>query len=118
VLPLLLLGVPITQQPVPVESLRYTYRGGSRPERWVGQGDCFSVAVAQPVSLSDFVYAFYTSPVFRIVGSAVAASRNRETGTLSMGRAFRWLMGFHVLYSRILLSVAKRGLMARKHAQG
>jgi hypothetical protein len=166
----------ITQQPVPEDSLLNTYRGGSRPERWVGQGDCFSVAVAQPVSLSDFVYAFYTSPVFRIerailrilagapstdaeargvadgsgssfaiwragertttqllmcdrfektrswfqvasmeggetllrFGSAVAASRNRETGALSVGRGFSWLMAFHVLYSRVLLGAARR----------
>lgn len=161
---------------MPKESLLNTYRGGPHPERWVGQGDCFSVAVAQPVSLGDFVYAFYTSPVFRIerailrilagapstdaeargvadgsgssfaiwrlgertttqllmcdrfektrswfqvapmegggtllrFGSAVAASRNRETGALSVGRGFRWLMGFHVVYSRVLLGAAGR----------
>jgi hypothetical protein len=142
----------------------------------VGQGDCFAVQVAQAVSLNDFVYAFYTSSVFRIeravlrmlaeapstdaeargvadgsgssfaiwrvgertatqllmcdrfektrswfqvvpmegggtllrFGSAVAASRNRETGALSVGRGFRWLMGFHVLYSRVLLGAARR----------
>jgi hypothetical protein len=168
--------MPITQQSVPEDSLLNTYGGGSRPERWVGQGDCFAVAVGQPVSLSDFVYAFYTSPVFRIerailrilagapstdaeargvadgsgsafaiwrvgertttqllvcdrfektrswfqvapmdgggtllrFGSAVAASRNRETGALSVGRHFRWLRGFHVLYSRVLLRAARR----------
>jgi len=134
------------------------------------------MAVAQPVSLGDFVFAFYTSPVFRIerailrilagapstdaeargvadgsgssfaiwrvgqrtttqllmcdrfektrswfqvapmegggtllrFGSAVASSRNRETGALSVGRGFRWLMGFHVLYSRVLLGAARR----------
>jgi hypothetical protein len=142
----------------------------------VGQGDCFAVAVGQPVSLSDFVFAFYTSPVFRIerailrilagapstdaeargvadgsgssfaiwrvgqrtttqllvcdrfektrswfqvapmegggtllrFGSAVASSRNRETGALSVGRGFRCLMAFHVLYSRVLLGAARR----------
>ena len=168
--------MPITQQPVPEDSLLKTYRGGSRPEPWVGQGDCFAMAVAQPVSLGDFVFAFYTSPVFRIerailrilagapstdaeargvadgsgssfaiwrvgqrtttqllmcdrfektrswfqvapmegggtllrFGSAVASSRNRETGALSVGRGFRWLMGFHVLYSRVLLGAARR----------
>jgi hypothetical protein len=169
----------ITQQSVPEDSLLNTYRGGPHPERWIGQRDCFSVAVAQPVSLSDFVYAFYTSPVFRIerailrilagapstdaeargaadgsgssfaiwrvgertttqllmcdrfertrswfqvapmegggtllrFGSAVAVSWNRETEALSVGRGFRWLTGFHVLYSRVLLSVARRGVM-------
>jgi len=136
------------------------------------------VEVGRPVSLNDFVFAFYTSPVFRIerailriladapstdaeargvaagsgssfaiwqmgersstqllmcdrfektrswfqvvpledggtllrFGSAVAASRNRETGASSVGWGFRWLMGFHVIYSRILLSEARRGL--------
>lgn len=176
--------MPIAQQPVPEDSLLNTYRGGSRPERWVGQGDCFSVAVPRPVSLSDFVFAFYTSPVFRIertilrilagspstdgeargvadgscssfaiwrvgertstqllmcdrfektrswfqvapmdgggtllrFGSAVSESRNRETGAVSAGRAFRWLMGFHVLYSRILLSAARSRLTAHYFA--
>lgn len=142
----------------------------------MGQGDCFSAAVAQSVSLSAFVYAFYTSPVFRIerailqilagapstdaqarevaegsgssfaiwrvgertktqllmcdrfektrswfqvvpmedggtllrFGSAVAASRNRETGASSVSRGFRWLMGFHVLYSRLLLGAVRQ----------
>jgi hypothetical protein len=46
-------------------------------------------------------------------GSAVAASRNRRTATVSMGRWFRWLMGFHVLYSRILLSAARNRLTKR-----
>jgi hypothetical protein len=166
----------ITQQPVPEDSLLNTYCGGAHPERWVGQGDCFSVAVAQPVSLSEFVHAFYASPVFRIerailrvlagapstdaeargvadgsgssfaiwrvgertttqllmcdrfektrswfqvvpmegggtllrFGSAVAANRNRKTEALWVGRGFRWLMGFHVLYSRVLLGAALR----------
>ncbi|HLZ98929.1 MAG TPA: hypothetical protein VKP66_13400 [Steroidobacteraceae bacterium] len=169
--------MPATRQSVPENSLLKIYRGGSRPEHWVGQGDCFSVAVAQSVSLSDFVYAFYTSPVFRIerailrilagapstdteargmadgsgssfaiwrvgertttqllmcdrfektrswfqvvplegggtvlrFGSAVATSRDRQNGALSVGLGFRWLMGFHVLYSRILLNAARRG---------
>jgi hypothetical protein len=167
----------ITQQPVPADSLLNTYHGGSRPERWVGQGDCFSVGVEKAVTLSDFVYAFYTSPVFRIerailrtlahapstdgearavaegsgaafaiwrvgertstqllmcdrfertrswfqvvpmagggtllrFGSAVAASQNRGTAAMSAGWGFRLLMGFHVLYSRMLLGAARRG---------
>jgi hypothetical protein len=176
-------GMPIEQQAVPSDSLLKTYRGGARPEHWGLQGDCFAVVVDAPVTLSDFVVAFYTSPVFRLerlilrilarapsmdsdvqsvadgsgtlfaiwrvgertatqllmcdcfektrswfqvvplaggaatvlrFGSAVSSSRNRETGTLSMGRWFRWLVGFHVLYSRILLSAARRRLMKRR----
>ena len=176
-------GMPIKQQAVPSDSLLKTYRGGARLEHWGLQGDCFSVVVDAPVTLSDFVVAFYTSPVFRLerlilrilagapsmdsdvrsvadgsgtlfaiwrvgertatqllmcdryertrswfqvvpleggdatelrFGSAVSSSRNRETGTLSTGRWFRWLAGFHVLYSRLLLSAARRRVMKRR----
>jgi len=44
-------------------------------------------------------------------GSAVAGSRDRGTGELTVGRGFRWLMGFHVLYSRVLLNAARHGLI-------
>jgi hypothetical protein len=171
--------VPVTQQSVPVDSLLNTYRGGPHPERWVSQGDCFSLTVDRVVTLKEFVVAFYTSPVFRVerlillilagapatdsdvrsvadgsgtlfaiwrvgertttqllmcdrfektrswfqvvpmesgatelrFGSAVAVSRNRATGAMSMRWRFRWLMGFHVLYSRILLNAAWRKLL-------
>jgi hypothetical protein len=174
-------GMPIEQQVVPSDSLLKTYRGGARPEQWGHHGDCFAVVVDAPVTLSDFVFAFYTSPVFRVergilrvlagapstdddvralaegsrttfavwrvgertatqllmcdryektrswfrvapadggrtvlqFGSAVAASRKRATGAMPMGLGFRWLMAFHVLYSRILLSAAGRRLTKR-----
>jgi hypothetical protein len=169
----------VLQQPVPEDALLITYRGGARPDRWGHQGDCFSIAVDRVVSLADFVFAFYTSPVFRIerlilsvvarakssdsdaravaqgssqefavwrvaertemqvlmcdryektrswfrvvptdggrtvlqFGSAVAARRNLQTGAVTLGRGFRWLMGFHVLYSKVLLGSASRRLM-------
>ena len=56
----------VTQDAVPVDALLRTYPGGARPECWEGQGDCFAVSVDRGVSLSEFVFAFYTSPVFRI----------------------------------------------------
>jgi hypothetical protein len=56
----------ITQHPVPDDALLRTYRGGARPECWRGQGDCFAISVDRAVSLADFVFAFYTSAVFRI----------------------------------------------------
>jgi hypothetical protein len=56
----------VVREPVPEDALLKTYRGGVHPERWRKYGDCFSVAVDQVVSLADFVFAFYTSPVFRI----------------------------------------------------
>ena len=39
-------------------------------------------------------------------GSAVVPHRNRRTGRHEMGAAFRALLGFHKLYSRILLRAA------------
>jgi hypothetical protein len=168
----------ITQESVPEDSLLKTYRGGARPGRWGEHGDCFSVSVGKTVSLADFVFAFYTSPVFRIerlilrmlvhasstdaearavangsgdtfaiwrvgdrtetqllmcdryertrswfrvapvdgggttlqFGSAVAVARESQTGTKSLGGGFRLLLGFHVLYSQVLLHAAKIGV--------
>jgi hypothetical protein len=174
----------ITQDSVPVDSLLMTYRGGARPDRWGGHGDCFSVSVGKTVSLADFVFAFYTSRVFRIerlilrmlvhsvstdsearavanglgdsfaiwrvgersatqllmcdryertrswfrvaplngggtllqFGSAVAAARESQTGTKSLGGGFRLLLGFHVLYSQVLLHAAKTGVVKSRAA--
>ena len=56
----------IERETLPKDALLKSYRGGVRPERWGAYGDCFSVAVDRAVSLAEFVFAFYTSPVFRI----------------------------------------------------
>jgi hypothetical protein len=56
----------VTREPVADDALLKTYRGGLRPERWGKYGDCFCVTVDRMVSLADFVFAFYTSPVFRM----------------------------------------------------
>jgi hypothetical protein len=172
-------GSETVQETVPKDALLKTYRGGARPEHWGQHGDCFSVTVDRPVNLADFVFAFYTSRVFRVerlilrllagapstdaqaravaegsgtsfavwrvgertatqllmcdryektrswfrvspldggrsllqFGSAVAARRDRRTGVVAMSGGFRLLMGFHMLYSRILLNAAKRGVM-------
>jgi len=176
----------VSQVPVPDWALLKTFKGGARPEAWGAYLDCFSVAVDRPVFLPEFVFAFYTSPVFRVerwilaalvrkpstdtqarelgagvggrerfaawsvsqrtqtqilltdfleqtrswlavaptgtaehprtilhFGSAVAVSANTDSGSRSkpqMGLAFRWLTGFHILYSRILLRAARRRL--------
>ena len=163
----------IAQCPVAEDSLLRTYRGGKHPERWGHYGDCFSVPVDRAVTLSKFVFAFYTSPVFRVerwilrvvagaastdgearalaegrgeafagwtvgartvdqllmcdrygktrswfrvvplaargtvlqFGSAVAG-RPRGDGAWGMSRSFGVLLGFHRLYSRVLLAAA------------
>jgi hypothetical protein len=172
----------IAQGAAPADSLLKTYRGGAHPERWGRYGDCFSVKVARTVSLAEFVFAFYTSPVFRIerwllrafigapssdagardlaegsaasfaawyvgdrsatqllmcdrfertrswfrvvaldgdgtllqFGSAVAAAPVgepvSEPGAAAQSRRFRLMLGFHVLYSQVLLNAAKVSL--------
>lgn len=56
----------IVREAVPEDALLKTYRGKVHPERWGGYGDCFSVTVDQTVNLAEFVFSFYTSPLFRI----------------------------------------------------
>jgi hypothetical protein len=56
----------ITQGAVPDAALLRRYQGGLRPECWRESGDCFMVSVHRVVSLAEFVFAFYTSPVFRV----------------------------------------------------
>jgi hypothetical protein len=176
----------ITQEAAPEDALLKTYRGGVHPERWGRSGDCFSVRVQRAVSLQEFVFAFYTSPMFRIerwllrafigapssdggaravadgsassfaawyvadrtatqllmcdryertrswfrvvaldgggtllqFGSAVAAGgRDRGAGAAARGRGFRLLLGFHVVYSQLLLNAA-RNAWARTRARG
>lgn len=74
------------------DSLLRTYRGGIRPERWGRYGDCFSLIAERSVSLTDFVFAFYTSPVFRIerflLGAlAGAASSDTQARAVADGSA-------------------------------
>jgi hypothetical protein len=169
----------IIETPVPDDALLKTHRGGKHPERWGHYGDCFSAQVNGSVTLSQFVFAFYTSPVFRLerlilrvlvgaassdeqaravaegrgdsfavwtvgertatqllmcdrygktrswfrvmprssggtvleFGSAVAA-RPAQRDSLRRSRGFGVLLGFHRLYSTVLLAAARRRVMA------
>jgi hypothetical protein len=56
----------VVQDLVPDDALLRTYQGGRRPECWAKSGDCFAITVDRSVTLAEFVFAFYTSPVFRI----------------------------------------------------
>ena len=170
----------IEQQLAPSDSLLNTYRGGRQPDRWGRYGDCFSVRVARRISLPEFVFAFYTTRVFRLercilqvgwigaastdaqargvaqgtgnlfavwqvgarsesqllmcdqyeatrswfrvvpdeagttlqFGSAVASAPG-QNGAHAMSRGFGLLLGFHVLYSRVLLRAAAKRLLAQ-----
>jgi hypothetical protein len=56
----------ITHESVPQDALLRTYRGGAHPERWGRYADCFALSVDRDITLAQFVFAFYTSPLFRI----------------------------------------------------
>ena len=173
----------VLQETLAADALLKTYRGGKHPERWGNYGDCFSVSINQPVSLAEFVFAFYTTPLFRTerailrvlaaspstdddvkqllagsrdtfaawhlaartetqllmsdrfgktrswfrvtpldsggtllqFGSAVAAKRNGN-GQTGMSTGFHLLLGFHRLYSRMLLRSALRKLIEPRAA--
>ena len=56
----------ITREPVPADALLNTFRGGAHPETWGRYADCFAADIAGEVGLADFVFAFYTSRLFRM----------------------------------------------------
>ena len=58
----------VTRESVPDDSLLRTYRGSVMPEQWGAYADCFAVKTAGEVALREFVFAFYTSRVFRLEG--------------------------------------------------
>ncbi|MGI9328780.1 MAG: hypothetical protein ACR2PZ_26430 [Pseudomonadales bacterium] len=168
----------IETTPVPDTALLGKYQKKSVPENLQAYADCYSVEVGGVVTLSDFVFAFYTTPVFKLeriilkylagkastdsearqlanasinafaawnveqrtqeqllmsdfrgrtrswfmvtpaantrdprttlwFGSAVVPIKNRKTGNQELGRAFTFLLGFHKLYSKTLLYVAR-----------
>lgn len=163
---------------LPQNALLRKYRDSASASLAGSYTDCYSVSVAQPVALADFVCAFYTTPVFKLerlilkylvarpstdeqakqlangsidtfaawsveertddqllmcdfhsrtrswfmvvpldeaetlllFGSAVTPAQNRKTGQWELGTGFSALLGFHKLYSRVLLSSATRRL--------
>jgi hypothetical protein len=56
----------IVRQAVPADALLTTFRGGVHPDRWGSYADCFAIIIDRKANLSEFVFAFYTSAVFRI----------------------------------------------------
>jgi hypothetical protein len=86
---------------VPHDALLNTYRGGRRPELWGRYGDCFTVRVDRAVTLSQWVFAFYTSPLFRIERLvlrvlAQAPSNDQQARDVAEGRRETfavWLVG-------------------------
>ena len=162
---------------LPDEALLVRYRNSPLPELAGAYTDCYAVTVPNTVTLADFVYAFYTTWVFKLerlilkylanrpstdaqarnladgvvdrfaawdleartenqllmcdlnqrtrswfmvasraaattlfFGSAVTPIRNRETNRFELGTGFAMLLGFHRLYSRVLLHAATKRL--------
>ena len=50
-------------------------------------------------------------------GSVVTSRRDERTGQLEPGRPYRWLLGFHKLYSRALLATARSRLRSQLRSQ-
>jgi hypothetical protein len=169
--------------PVPESSLLRTHRDPQDAGRWDHYADCYGLTIDRAVPLPAFVYAFYTSPVFRLertilrhavklpstddearelaagtrdtfaawrvgartttqllmcdrygstrswfavtplayvdhpktllqFGSGVATPAAAGGGRPRRSQGFRLLLGFHDLYSRVLLSAA-RGRLSR-----
>lgn len=168
----------IEASPIPEAALLVKYQKGSTSEKSQAYADCYSVEVRGMVALSDLVFAFYTTPVFKVeriilkylvgkasndsdarkladdsidsfaawtveqrtehqllmcdfqgrtrswfmvtpavnvsdtrtvlwFGSAVVPRNSRKTGQKELGSAFTLLLGFHKLYSKVLLYAAK-----------
>lgn len=167
----------VEARPVPESALLSKYRPQSS-EKAEPYTDCYSVKINGLVKLPDFVFAFYTTPVFKLeriilkafaakpstdyqarqladgsidsfaawnverrtddqllmcdfrghtrswfmvvpkatdgdpetllrFGSAVLPFKSRRTGKLEMGRGYKVLLGFHKLYSQVLLYSTK-----------
>ncbi len=169
-----------TACPIPDGALLNKYRDSSDPKFAGSYVDCYSTFIHQPVTLADYVLAFYCTPIFKVerfilkqllskpstdeqarqvatgsinafaawtveqrvdnqllmcdfqgrtrswfmmkpdtdnpnttrlwFGSAVVPKRNQTSGKSGMGNGFNLLLGFHKLYSVVLLNSAKKRL--------
>ncbi len=52
--------------PIPEGALLHRYRNSSPAEGVKAYADCFAVTIDRSVVLSDFVFGFYTTPVFKL----------------------------------------------------
>ena len=72
---------------VPESALLYRYHPTQQPGGYV---DCYTRTVPAAVSLSDYVYAFYTTPVFRlerwILAALVKPSTDADARYLADGK--------------------------------
>jgi hypothetical protein len=116
----------IAREAVPGDALLKTYRGGVHPERWGRYGDCFSVTVDRSATLADFVFAFYTSPLFRIErvmlrALILAPSSDAEARRLADGSAATfaaWYWHARPLEFTVQYSAGVPGLLVKLRMDG
>jgi hypothetical protein len=173
----------VVQTAVPDFSLLRTFRAPIKPTAWDQYQDCFTVAIDRPVTLAQFIHAFYTTVPFTLerlliaaligksatilnvqalaagqaqdfsawivlartenqillgdyrnstrswlavapqdannytrlyFGSGIRSVSDPTSGQPRMTWGFRALGGFHIRYSKVLLSAARRKLQARR----
>lgn len=84
----------VVQEPVPADSLLRTFREGPDPPAWDAHADCFVTVVAGDTPLAEFVYGFYTSPVFRLERRILAPlgwpSTDADARAVADGKADRF----------------------------
>jgi hypothetical protein len=88
----------VTQRAVPPWSLMLTHQGESRAGvDWQARCDCFALAVNRSVTLAEFVFAFYTTRVFKLERAllhllAHAPSTDAEAHALAEGTGQEFAM--------------------------
>ncbi len=85
----------IEQTPVPRWALLKTYRAPNNAAAWDAYQDCFRAPIGRPVTLTEWLAAFYTAPVFRVERWILAAlvrmpSTDAEARELASGRRDRF----------------------------
>lgn len=176
---------PIKSCALPEHALLKKYGNCSADTAAGAFNDCYCTEIDDIVSLPDFVFAFYTTPVFKLervilkflanrpstdsdaqqladaaadrfaawtveerssdqlllcdmrgrtrswlmvaaaesgtrlyFGSAVVPIRNNASGEEEIGKAFSLLLGFHKVYSKVLLRAARRRLASMWRQKG
>ena len=99
---------------VPEDSLLAKYRTGSSTKDASNYCDCFTIKINREVNLDEFIYAFYTSVVFRVERRILAIvlgipATDEHAKELSLGKTDRfsaWIVETR-LDNEILLRIPK-----------
>ena len=69
----------VGEHPLPDDALLSRYRNHTANQQTGNYTDCFAVDVPRTVSLEQFVFAFYTTPVFKLERIILAALASRPS---------------------------------------